>query len=97
MEANINLNDFVCVELTDYGWECIENYCRDVLGRADADISPYINALKNNTKERHTAKGKRNLTEFQLHEIMNIFGKHAYNGGKTFFKDNEIYLSFMNY
>lgn len=93
MQANINLNDFVYVELTDYGWECVREHYRRVLG-ADADIEPYIKILKKRAEKRFTAKGRRKVTPLQLHEFMRYFGQYAYCGGKDFIRDNEVYLSF---
>ena len=96
MQANINLNDCVYVELTDYGWECVREHYRHVLG-ADADVEPYVRILKKRTEKRFTSKGRRKLTSFQLHDFMLCFGQYAYCGGKNFIRDNEVYLSFEEF
>ena len=55
LEVNINLNDYVWVELTDYGWECIRDYFTNLYSNVPTYIQEVVeksvNMYKRETKQ----------------------------------------------
>lgn len=71
-----NTNEYVYVTLTEYGKECLAKYHED---RA------FLYKQAGVTPDF-------NQTEFQLWELMDIFGKYIWHGGSPLFENNEIRL-----
>ena len=93
-KISVNLNDYIFVEVTDYGWRRAEEYHSKVCNDAEHGRR-YVEIMKSHTKDYMTADGKRRLTAMQIHEFMNTFGHLAYCGGQNFIKDNECFLEFQ--
>lgn len=91
---SININDNVWVEVTDYGWQCLRNHYIDLFKPVGCvNIDEYVELHKKKTKA-YMENGERiNLTRFQLHELMNIFGSKCYVGANQTIKNNKIYFS----
>jgi hypothetical protein len=84
VNLSININDKVKAELTPYGksiWiYSLEPYC------TLPSSKQYLKELKESMKVQ-------NIYEFQLHELMQIFGSQLYNGNPNqCFINNEIVL-----
>ena len=92
MKTTLNINDTIWIEINDFWWKVVEQHYRDFFNN-DKDVSDYIKWLKHRTKEYDIDGEKRNLTELQIHEFMNLFGENAYCGGDQFIVNNKIYLS----
>lgn len=92
----INLNDYVYVELNEHGWELIEKFYRDLFPVFVKDYTEMVeNAIamhKKHTQSMNVEGEERPMTEFQLHEFMNIFGKSAYCGGEQFIVNNNVFF-----
>ena len=91
MRAHINLNDYVWVELNDYGWECIEKHYRELFNQQD--VSEFVDLFKSRTSEQWVDGGKKLVTEMQLHELMNLLGNKMYCGGNSVIVNNNVYLT----
>lgn len=74
----VNINDSVKVELTQKGFTVLRQYY--------ADLGQYLPSgfLAEQVSQLDSVQ------EFQLWEIMMIFGPHIYLGADNLFKDNEI-------
>lgn len=90
----VNLNDYIFVEVTDYGWQRAEEYHSKLCNDAEHGRR-YVEMMKSRTKDYMTLDGKRRLTAMQLHEFMNTFGHLAYPGGENFIKSNQVFLDFQ--
>ncbi|MBP5723366.1 MAG: hypothetical protein J6X18_07315 [Bacteroidales bacterium] len=92
----INLNESVYVELNGHGWELIRKYYEDLLSVFSYtfynDVEDSVNMHKRHTKPMIVKGEERMMTEFQLHEFMNIFGRYAYVGAKKFVVGNNLYF-----
>lgn len=87
----INLNDCIWAEVTDYGWACIFEHYEELFGNVE-DALKGVQLYRDKTQKKVVEGKERNLTEFQIHSFMNLFGKKAYNGGKNFVTDCSIYI-----
>ena len=94
----INLNDYVWVELTEYGWQSLIDYYEKlfagsyVFAKNSYSISEYLDMYKKETA-LHTIDGvERMLTRFQLHEFMLTLGCKMYPGAKNVVENNNLYF-----
>jgi hypothetical protein len=94
----ININEYVWVELTDYGWQCLTSYYERLFAgtyafrQAGFSVSDYVDMHKKETAP-HTIDGiERMLTRFQLHDFMNTLGSKMYNGNKNVIEGNNLYF-----
>ena len=97
MNGTINMNDMVYVELTETGWGIIKSYYANVYRNygiiAETYVSQGVEMYRRYTN-KYLVDRWRELTRFQLHELMLIFGGHCVVGGTNdFFKGNTVYLS----
>lgn len=101
LNININLNDYIWVELNNVGWDIIRKFYDRLydnyhINNKEELINNSVNRHKDNTKtyiKDITTKETVTLTEYQLHEFMNIFGEHLYNGCTTPIVNNTLYLT----
>lgn len=70
MKVSISVNEFVKVRLTDRGREIHRKNHEDVFG--DNPISPF--------EYREPKTDEAGFSEFQLHELMRVFGDHMHMG-----------------
>ena len=94
----INLNDYVYVELTDYGWKTLTCYYEKLFNEGYAfvkqpyKIEDYVNTYKRETA-LYTIDGvERALTGFQLNDFMQKFGDRCYLGGENIIVGNDVYF-----
>lgn len=98
MVTRININDTIYAELNDRGWDILTDYHVKLFSDIPSNypkpkVDEYVENYKSRTKE-HLVDGEfRKLTEFQLHDFMNIFGSQSYVGSDTFVINNNIYLT----
>lgn len=90
----ISLNDYVFVEVTDYGWERAEEYHSKLCNDAEHGRR-YVEMMKSHTKDYMTLEGRRRLTAMQFREFLNTFGHLAYLGGENFIKDCKMFLEYQ--
>ena len=95
--TTININKYVWVELTEYGWQSLTSYYESlfadsyVFAKNSYSISEYVEMYKKETAP-HTIDGvERMLTRFQLHDFMCKLGNKFYPGGKNVIVNNNIY------
>ena len=89
---SVNLNSTVFVEITDFGWNAIREYYRNLF--QINEVEAMLERLKRNT---HTYVGgqpikERKLTEMQLHEVANMMGNKMYVGAEACIEGNQIYF-----
>jgi len=104
LEVKINLNDYVWVELTDYGWEVIREYYVNLFGNvptysqevAEKSVNMYKKATKQYWVDRVGGE-KIALTKFQLHVMMNLLGPKTYCGNKSCINNNTVYFTIDNF
>lgn len=93
----VNLNDYVWVELTEYGWQCLTSYYEKLFAgtyafRAGFSVSDYVEMHKKETAP-HTINGvEKMLTQFQLHDFMCTLGSKMYSGNKNVIEENNLYF-----
>lgn len=105
IEIKMNLNDSVWVELTQYGWDCIETHYRNLFEKVNQvwDVEKHVSdsvAFYRNRTEKYLINGIEEpvtLTEFQLHELMNILGQYTWCGNNLVINNNAVYLSVGNF
>jgi hypothetical protein len=105
LELKMNVNDNVWVELTEDGWNAIRNYYTDLFNTIPGDmlkgvyLDNCIGIHKDRTKKYKDCHSKDivSLTQFQMHELMHIFGDVTYIGQPNMFVDNTIYLTIDNF
>ncbi len=94
----VNLNDYVWVELTEYGWQCLMSYYEKLFGvtygfrQAGFPVSDYVEMHKKETAPHAIDGVERMLTRFQLHDFMNKLGSKMYNGNKNVIEENNLYF-----
>ena len=92
----INLNDIVYVELNEHGWELIRKYYEDLypifMREFHNEVENSVAMHKRHIKSMVVEGEERQMTEFQLHEFMNIFGKSAYCGAENFVVNNNVFF-----
>ena len=74
MRLKANVNDIVRVKLTNHGKDILREFCRAPNGEVLGLKLPKASGIY----------------EFQIHELMRIFGQHQYNGAETVFEKNQI-------
>ena len=95
----VNVNEYVWVEITDYGWDVLEKFYYNLFNLPGIQhpvqkiIDEQIAIHKKHTKEHIVNGEKINLTEMQLHEFMNIFGSKMYCGAVPVITNNNIYFN----
>lgn len=94
MEARLNLNDTIWVELNENGWKLLEEYYKDLFCvYTKEQIEKSVNLHKSKTNSIYIDGQVREITEFMLHEFINIFGKNIYVGAEPCIVSNKIYLT----
>ena len=95
--SKINLNEFVWVELTEYGWQCLTSYYERLFvgtyafRQAGFSVSDYVEMHKKETAT-HTIDGvERMLTRFQLHDFMCKLGGEMIPGNKNVIVNNNLF------
>lgn len=102
LNVNINLNDYVWVELTDYGWETIRNYFEELFKMFPNGytVDYYVNGYKKVTKEYWVDRvggEKLTLTKFQIHDLMHLLGPKTYMGNTNCINKNTLYFTVDNF
>ena len=104
LEIKINLNDYVWVELTDYGWECIRDYFTNLYSNvptySQEVVEKSVNMYKRATKQYWVDRiggEKIALTKFQLHDMMHLLGPKTYMGNTNCINNNTIYFTIDNF
>lgn len=82
MMKTVNLNDYVFFELTDEGYEILDQYIRSVATLIKQDVS-------RNHFVRVDEKGFEYMTTW---EFMKIFGEHMRNGQRAVVKSNNVFF-----
>lgn len=97
--TTININKYIWVELTEYGWQSLIDYYEKLFAGSYAfaknsySISEYVKMYKKETAP-HTIDGvERMLTRFQLHDFMNKLGSKIYPGNKNVVENNNLYFN----
>lgn len=98
MEARLNLNDTIWVELNENGWKLLEEHYKELFSvpvGADTkeQIEKSVNLHKSRTNSIYIDGQVREITEFILHEFINIFGKDIHIGADPCIVGNKIYLT----
>ena len=99
MLSIVNLNEYVWVEITDYGWDVLEKFYKKVftLPGVDNDVERHCRESmaihKNHTNVQDIEGKKVELTMMQLHEFMSIFGSKMYCGAIPVITNNNIYFN----
>lgn len=98
MTTIINLNEYVWVELTEYGWQSLISYFENLFAGSYAfaknvySISEYVDMYKKETVP-HTIDGvEKMLTRFQLHDFMKTLGSKMFPGNKNVIEGNNLYF-----
>ena len=92
MLASLNINETVYVEPNQYTWKILrKNYSKYYKG--DELDERITNLKQNHTKTVKVRGNAKQLIEFGMWELMNIFGEHMYMGNSEgpCFEKNEIY------
>lgn len=104
LEVKINLNDYVWVELTDYGWEVIREYYTNLFSNvpqySQDVVEKFVNGYKKVTKQYWVdciGGEKIALTKFQLHDMMHLLGPKTYMGNTNCINNNTIYFTIDNF
>ena len=95
MSRYVNVNDTVWVCITEYGWKSIRDYYQDLFSCVyyrGMDIDTMVNMHKLKTSEKVVDGEKKIMTEFQLHEVMNLLGPKMYCGAEQVIENNRIYF-----
>lgn len=96
-EIVLNMNDTIFVELLPGGWDYIKQNLEELsdgLGEfADKLITDGINLYKRRTSKYFIGDGPKELTQFQLHEFMQLFGPKIKFGKPNELFHNDIYLT----
>jgi hypothetical protein len=82
-----NLNDKVCVRLTDHG--------RTIVREKNESTIAMFHSLPNNVIEDLRKPVKEDIqgwSEWQLWELMQVFGPYMFMGKKQVFKNNDILI-----
>jgi hypothetical protein len=74
----MNINDMVEVTLTEYGKKILDSYIGNLENMSGIDCKILF---------KYDEHGKLSVSFW---ELMNLFGKHIYNGAKQVFENNEI-------
>lgn len=75
---DVNTNEMVQVQLTDFGWTLLHDYYRTL----DLDPAPYVQRVRHGSAD--------GWQTFQLWELMEIFGPKIHNGAQPPFERNVI-------
>lgn len=93
----ININEYVWVELTEYGWQSLAFYYKKLFSgcypfaKEYYSVEDYVEMYKKETAP-HTIDGvERTLTRFQLHDFMLKFGNELFLGNKNVIVDNNLF------
>lgn len=78
----INLNNIVKVKLTDYGKD-IFYHQNDVINQI---------AGREIVKAYYPAEDPNGFVDFQLHDLMNLYGEYLINGAPQVIVNNRIYM-----
>ena len=70
-QINFNINDYVYVKLTPYG--------KEILDKDSEDLARYWNKPRDFFK-RNIKEDEDGYSKWQLHNLMESFGKHCFNG-----------------
>lgn len=92
MLASLNINETVYVEPNQYTWEILrKDYSKYYKG--DELDERIANIKQNHTKTVKVRGNAKQLIEFSMWELMNIFGEHMYMGNSegSCFEKNAIY------
>ena len=92
---SINLNYSVYVEVTERGWQSMRDYYNSIF-QGRMDVEPYIEMKKNDTEEYVIGGEKKMLTQFQIHELMQVFGdsdNFCNDGRELWAKELKLYFN----
>lgn len=96
-EIVLNMNDEIFVELFPGGWDYIKQNYEELFDRlgefADKLITDGINLYKRRTNKYIIGGKYKELTRFQLHEFMQLFGPKIRFGLPNELFHNDIYLT----
>ena len=94
---NVNLNDYVWAELTEYGWQSLASYYEKLFSgcypfaKETYSVEDYVEMYKKETAP-HTIDGvERMLTRFQLHDFMCKLGDKITFGSKNVIVGNNLF------
>ena len=99
MYGYINVNDIIYVELLEGGWDIIRKNYEELFDHyddaiAEKFISDGIDMYKRHTNKYLVDGGWKELTWFQLHDFMRIFGSSFVPGRvNDSLGNNRIYLA----
>ena len=95
--TTININEYVWVELTEYGWQSLASYFEKLFSgcypfrKESYSVEDYVGMYKKKTTP-HTIDGvERMLTRFQLHDFMLTLGCKMFPGNKNIIVDNNLF------
>lgn len=95
MSKFVNVNDTVWICVTEDGWKAIRKYYEDLFSCVCCtDIDMAMRTHKSRTSEKVVDGEKKMMTEFQLHEVMNLLGPKMYCGAEQVIENNRIYFDF---
>lgn len=98
MYGHINVNDTIFVELLPAGWDIIRRYEEELFAHhgehGKVFVEEGIELYKRSTNKYLVGGEWKELTEFQLHEFMRLFGEHFVIGRLcNFIGGNNLYLA----
>lgn len=96
--TTININEYVWVELTEYGWQSLVDYYEKLFAGTYAfrsggfSVSDYVEMYKKETAPYTIDGVERMLTRFQLHDFMCKLGGKMFPGNKNVIEGNNLYF-----